>query len=664
MRPAQCGAIWLGLLLVCMSQAHAQTMEYGSLEQLFGEPVTMSATGEPQRASDAPANLTIITADEITKSGAETIPDVLRFVAGIDVRSYGVADSAVGIRGGTTALNPRVLVLLDGRQVLQDDYGLTVWQLIPVALQDIRQIEIIKGPNSALYGFDAVSGVINIITYDSLDDHVNAARVDAGSLNALGGEAVTSVKPTNAVGVRLSATGSRSDEYGTGGQTPVDQPRSGNLAVDLHAKLAPRLDLLLAASIGSIVSAYYTDLGYSIKAAFQANSLRGRLSSDSGIGLLYLDLYRNENRTAALTQGYEDSWRQDVTVLQVGDTLKLGGSQIVRVGLEYRNNTVSSGRSFDGRSGYDTFAASLVWSRQITPRLSLTQAVRVDHLDLSHQGAQFFIPGQDVGLFHDTEITAPSFNSGIVYKPTDRDTLRLLAARAVQLPSLLDFGYVRTATEFVIEGNPGLQPANVLNAEVDWDRSVPSLESSLRTAAFIAYSDRTIGSPFGSGVAVLPTGALLLAARNFGGSREIGGEFTLTGQDPKGLYWTAGYALALIHDETSGQVLADASSAAYENQTPTHSVTLSLGDSWGRFDVDLQARWQSQFLDYRLPPGAVSLQLVPVPNYVIVDLRLAYRLTHSLTLAVVGDQLDQANQIETAGVHTERRGFASASLRF
>src|SRR5471032_1700683 len=69
--------------------ANAQSMDYGSLEKLFGEAVTTSATGSPQRASDVPANMEIITADDIRRSGADNIPDILQFVAGVDVRRYG-----------------------------------------------------------------------------------------------------------------------------------------------------------------------------------------------------------------------------------------------------------------------------------------------------------------------------------------------------------------------------------------------------------------------------------------------------------------------------------------------------------------------------------------------------------------------------------------------
>jgi outer membrane receptor for ferrienterochelin and colicins len=169
------------LLLSAAAPAWAQTVDHTAFEQMFGEPVTTSAIGKPQRASEVPVEMDIITADDIRRSGATNIPDVLRFIAGLDVRQYGMEDAAVGIRGYNTALNPRVLVLLDGRQVYHDDYGLTAWPLIPVVLSAIRQIEIIKGPNSALYGFNAVSGVINIVTYDPLLDKVNGFRVSGGS---------------------------------------------------------------------------------------------------------------------------------------------------------------------------------------------------------------------------------------------------------------------------------------------------------------------------------------------------------------------------------------------------------------------------------------------------------------------------------------------------
>jgi outer membrane receptor for ferrienterochelin and colicins len=152
-----------GVLAFGASHALAQSMDYGPLEALFGEPVTISATGLPQRAGDVPADMEIITQDDIRRSGADNIPDVLRFVAGLDVRSYGVLSQEVAIRGYSQVPNPRLLVTVNGRQVYIDDYGYAAWSALPVQLEEIRQIEIVKGPNSALFGFNAVSGVINIL---------------------------------------------------------------------------------------------------------------------------------------------------------------------------------------------------------------------------------------------------------------------------------------------------------------------------------------------------------------------------------------------------------------------------------------------------------------------------------------------------------------------
>jgi outer membrane receptor for ferrienterochelin and colicins len=107
-----------GLATLALStSALAQSLDYDTLEQVFHEPVTASATGQPQRASDAPVNIEIITQEEIQRTGATNIPDVLQYVAGVDVRRYGIADAEVGIRGYNQPFNPRLLVMLNGRQV-------------------------------------------------------------------------------------------------------------------------------------------------------------------------------------------------------------------------------------------------------------------------------------------------------------------------------------------------------------------------------------------------------------------------------------------------------------------------------------------------------------------------------------------------------------------
>jgi len=211
--------------------AAAQTVQYGALEQVFGEPITTSATGEPQRASEAPVDMEIISQDDIRRSGATDIPGALRFVPGIDERTYGALRNEIGVRGYNQPSNPRLLVLLNGRQVYLDDYGEVDWQSIPVQLSEIRQIEIIKGPNSALYGFNAAYGVINIITYDPLSDDIGIAGVNGDPRGQLGGSAVKTFSLGDSAGIRLS----RSD-YGRSYVCTLRVEASGKQSIHVQSQ--------------------------------------------------------------------------------------------------------------------------------------------------------------------------------------------------------------------------------------------------------------------------------------------------------------------------------------------------------------------------------------------------------------------------------------------
>ncbi|RZM09011.1 MAG: TonB-dependent receptor, partial [Sphingomonas sp.] len=144
--------------------AFAQAVDYQALQATVGEPVTTSVTGTPQRASELPASATIITRDDIARSPARDVPGLLKTFAGIDVNRWTAGQTDVAVRGGVQTYNAKLLVLVDGRQVYLDHYGMTDWNLLGVQLEEIQQIELVRGPANALYGFNAASGVVNIIT--------------------------------------------------------------------------------------------------------------------------------------------------------------------------------------------------------------------------------------------------------------------------------------------------------------------------------------------------------------------------------------------------------------------------------------------------------------------------------------------------------------------
>src|SRR4030043_2436458 len=128
------------------------------------EPVVVTATRDAQEIRKVPANVTVITREEIERSNAKATVDLLRYEVGLVVRDFtGNGKTAtVDIRGlgETGPLN--TLVLVDGRRVNEIDLSGVDWTQIP--LDQIDRIEIIRGPGSVLYGDNAVGGVINIIT--------------------------------------------------------------------------------------------------------------------------------------------------------------------------------------------------------------------------------------------------------------------------------------------------------------------------------------------------------------------------------------------------------------------------------------------------------------------------------------------------------------------
>ncbi|MCB9657608.1 MAG: TonB-dependent receptor [Sandaracinaceae bacterium] len=132
-------------------------------QDLYDESV-VSSTGAAQNPLDAPNAITIITAQDIRLTGITHIGELFRRVVGVDVMNITGADVQVGIRGFNQQLSPRVLVLINGRQAYVDALGANLFAYLPVAVEDIERVEILRGPASALYGANGFSGIINIIT--------------------------------------------------------------------------------------------------------------------------------------------------------------------------------------------------------------------------------------------------------------------------------------------------------------------------------------------------------------------------------------------------------------------------------------------------------------------------------------------------------------------
>jgi iron complex outermembrane receptor protein len=127
-------------------------------------PFVVTSSRYRQSPLEAPNALTLLTAQDIRQSGALSLPDLLRRVPGLEVMGLSPSDYDVGIRGFNGTLSNKVLVLVDGRSIYLDFIGAQLWPLLSISLADVERIEVIRGPGAALYGANAFSGVINIIT--------------------------------------------------------------------------------------------------------------------------------------------------------------------------------------------------------------------------------------------------------------------------------------------------------------------------------------------------------------------------------------------------------------------------------------------------------------------------------------------------------------------
>src|SRR5580658_5801993 len=134
-----------------------------SLEQLFDTEVT-SVSREPEKLSESPSAIQIITQDDIERSGASSIPEALRLADNLDVAQINSHDWGISARGFNTDLANKLLVLIDGRSVYTPLFSGVFWDVQDYLLEDIDRIEVISGPGGTLWGANAVNGVINIIT--------------------------------------------------------------------------------------------------------------------------------------------------------------------------------------------------------------------------------------------------------------------------------------------------------------------------------------------------------------------------------------------------------------------------------------------------------------------------------------------------------------------
>lgn len=173
----------LSLVLATPGLASAALTETDFFDEL---PVVLSVSRLSQPVSEAPAAVTVIDRSMISGSGFRDIPDLLRLVPGFSVAYTRDNTWAAGYHGLGDAYSRRFQVLVDGRSIYSPHYGAVNWASLPLAIDDIERIEVVRGPNASTYGANAFAAVVNIITKTAAQVTGGLASVQVGEQDMRG----------------------------------------------------------------------------------------------------------------------------------------------------------------------------------------------------------------------------------------------------------------------------------------------------------------------------------------------------------------------------------------------------------------------------------------------------------------------------------------------
>jgi len=647
------------LALVAATGAQAQSIDYGSLEQMFNEPVTTSATGSPQRASQAPVDMDIITAADIERSGATDLPTILSRVPGLDILPWSAGAADMGVRGYDTTSTPRLLVLVNGRQVYLDFYGYTAWSTLPVRLEEIRQIEVVKGPNAALFGFNAVSGVINIITYNPKYDSKSFVTARVGAHDYKEASAGGAFKFGDRFAGRVTGGVSKQDEFKNNLPQTLDSVSRATVSLDTVSQLTDKLELRVEGGWAhSFEDPAGPGFGY-LGSKYVTSDLKGTLNWDTKVGALQATAY--QNRVSAKFNGSKID--NKIEVASVQDLFKIGADHTFRVSAEYRKTDMP----VDGdraKVAYDVKSVAGMWNWQALPKVAFTAAARYDDLKLQRTGG--FPAGVSdlaVNSRWDRRITLPSYNAGVVWAATDMDTLRATYARGAQIPSLTGLGALFVVGPGAIYGgSPTLEPTIVTNYGVSYDHALPQIGGAASVRLFYQKSKDIIGQPdFNHPDVALPSLTAFTYA-NVSNSDLRGVEAVIKGAYKSGVRWTANYAYTDVKDSpkagyTSATLINK--SAAFALNTPKHRANLNVGWDNAQWSIDGFARYQSKFEMNEVGVSRGALQ--QVDSYGTLAARVARKFDQGFTVAVSGQGLTKSRQRQTSGIEADRRVFLTLS---
>jgi outer membrane cobalamin receptor len=552
------------------------------------DEVTVTATRVEQPTSEVPSSVTVVSSAEIEARGAKTVAEVIESTAGVTISDFGPAGAqkTATIRGSTSS---QVLVLVDGVRVSTAMSGFTDLSTIPA--DSIDHIEILRSGASALYGSDAVGGVINIITKKkkapltiSVENgsFLPASHVDGyGSSKTQSGPDFTSLVDSQKASFSVAPAIGDVVLRASGGFTRAannytfidssDEVRGSQNAGLLAGNGAAGINLPL---LGGSLDAGFTG-------AYQQNGVPGPLSAPT------LNASQTDARGTAVVKFSTDRFFSDALSLDAtahAEYADVGyantdtptddsDSQLFTAGVDLQQKAYASdaltfvyGISSDYNRGLSTDFG--------TPQRLSAGAFLAPIIDL---GSFSLYPSVRYDYYSDFAPGALSGSLGVSYKLSDTDSLKANLSRSYRVPSFEDLYWPSSSG---VAGNPDLQPETGYSVDVGYERAAQGI--SYTAFAFARYVQDVILWQTGTDGIWRPT--------NFGAALYPGIEQELKLDFLDRFTATVSYTFLYSYTLDQGMTLADDKRLP---MTPVHTLNATLGYANDGFSWSVTGRYQS-----------------------------------------------------------------------
>ena len=554
---------------------------------------------------EAPATVYVVTADEIRASGAKTLWDALRGVPGVDVMTTRTSYGEISIRGLNKALSNRTLVLLDGRTILNGPYDTVYWEGISVTMEEIDRIEVVEGPISALYGPNAINGVINILTR-------TPEQLKGGKVSYTAGERNTHLG-SFVYGDRRDRTTYKAGLGWRSTNRFEDPDLRASEVGKLHAFLGYDLDEDSQLSLSGGFLDHDTQ--------FTTGSV-GDASIDGKTGFVRADYETPHTQLRSFwTRGrwvlkgfrslQEPAADSDLYEFDLEHTLSLSSRNRLVVGTGFRRNTTDTNMYSPTRISRNLWSLFFEEAWRPAENLIWVTSARLDRH--SRTGWQF------------------SPRGSLIFTPTSQHVFRLSAGTSFRSPTLTENSMAFTqevevasdiSVAYEIRGNHDLDSERLALVEIAHSGQFGPLKTTAvgfhyRLEDVISVNQIEVVSDTLPRVAFrAPYVNLKGETRAWGG--EVGVEFSVNPQTDTFVNYS--------YQNLSGPMDFEAS----QNGGPEHKVNAGFRTGSGGLSAGLWAHWVDETFWNDIDLVTASYQAKKVDSYVLINARIGYAFSGRL----------------------------------